>query len=481
MNIDFDLCYQALSSRDRRFDGRFYLGVTSTGIYCRPVCPARLPKPENCRFYRTAAEAEGSGFRPCKRCRPECAPGLAHIDMPGSLINKACQLIESGFLNHKKLPDLATRLGVTERHLRRLFQQSLGVSPLDYVRSWQLLQARQLLMLSRLSVMDIAFQCGFNSLRSFNYQFRQRYQQSPTELRKENNTQPPEHLTLKLGYRPPFDWKQLLTFLASRRIPGVEEVGAEVYRRTVRIKAGEERISGWLEVTDLPEKCQLQLTLSQSLAPVALEVSNRVRRLFDLDCDPQAISHQLKELSEDRPGLRLPGAFDGFEMSVRAILGQQVTVKAAHTLATRVAHRFGEPLDTPFNQLTHSFPSARVVSQLEPEQLGELGIIRQRSKAILAVARSVDSGDIDLSALADVPETLERLQALPGIGPWTAQYIAMRALSWPDAFPDQDLGVIKAMGTKNRKEIVSRAEPWRPWRAYAVMHLWHQNMEGAEK
>ncbi|MCL6271553.1 helix-turn-helix domain-containing protein [Sansalvadorimonas sp. 2012CJ34-2] len=473
MNSDFEQCYQALKSRDHRFDGRFFVAVSSTGIYCRPVCPARLPKPENCSFFQTSAAAEQEGYRPCKRCRPELAPGLSCIDMPDTLLSQACRLVNLGFLDQHSVSELADRIGVSDRHLRRLFQAELGTSPLDIANSRRLLQARQLLRDTALPVTDIALLSGFKSIRSFNHLFRQYYHQTPGETRRKQNLSPDKPIRLQLGYRPPYDWQHLLNFLSSRIIPGVEEITDTSYRRAVQLETREHDIvRGWLEVSHLPEKYQLQVTLDPRLAPVIKEVLQKVRQLFDLDCNPAPILQTLGTLSESNPGTRLPGAFDGFEMSVRAILGQQVTVKAAHTLATRIARAFGSPLDTPFPGLAFTFPDARTIAKLEQSQLGELGIVRQRSGAILAIANAVIEDKLDLSPLADVPATLDKLVALKGIGPWTAQYIAMRALSWPDAFPDQDLGIIKALGTKDRKTILATSEKWRPWRAYAVMHLW---------
>ncbi|PVZ65416.1 DNA-3-methyladenine glycosylase 2 family protein [Pelagibaculum spongiae] len=494
--------YQALKSKDRRFDGRFFVAVSSTGIYCRPVCPARLPKQQNCQFFKTAAAAAHSGFRPCKRCRPELAPGLSSIDMPDALISQACRLVDHGFLQQHSIEQLSARLGISSRHLRRLFQIELGVSPLDYACNKQLLLACQLIRDTQLPITTIAMQSGFASLRSFNHRFQQYYQQTPSEFRKQlapsnksinktsNKTTYSKTLQLKLGYRPPFDWRGLLSFLSKRVIPGVESVELDqdhaVYRRVVSIEAAAlattdlksaksnqpEVIFGWLEVSDLTEKYQLKITLSDNLAPVITEVLKRVRHLFDLDCDPQMIIPQMSNLQLTNSGLRLPGAFDSFEMSVRAILGQQITVKAAHTIASRVAKAFGQSVTTPFAELSHSFPDAKTISTLQPAQLGELGIVRQRCTAIQAIAHAINDQTIQLTTTSDIEQTLQQLQSLPGIGSWTAQYIAMRALGWPDAFLDKDLGVIKSLGSKNAKQLQSISQQWRPWRSYAVMHLW---------
>ncbi|WP_062269235.1 AlkA N-terminal domain-containing protein [Endozoicomonas arenosclerae] len=474
MDKQFSRNYQALKSHDRRFDGRLFVGVSSTGIYCRPVCPARLPKQENCQFFSNAAAAEHSGFRPCKRCRPELAPGFSCVDMPGSLLSEACRLISCGFLDHSTVEQLSERLGVSSRHLRRLFQDSMGISPNDFALNRRLLQAVQLITDTHLPLSEIALQSGFKSLRSFNHLFQQKYQQSPGSWRKSVKNSDQKTISFKLGYRPPYDWQAMLRFLSNRMIPGVEQIEDGEYRRTARMEsASGEPITGWIVVSHLEDSFQLQIQLSGSLASVMSDVLARVRRLFDLDCDPEAINDQLGSLVEN-PGLRLPGAFDGFEMCVRAVLGQQITVKAAHTLATRLATAFGQAIETPFSELSVTFPSPATVASLRQEQLGELGVVRQRCKAIFAIANAISQKEIELSALSDIPDTLEKLQALPGIGPWTAQYIAMRALSWPDAFPDSDLGIIKAVGSKKRKEILELSQKWSPWRAYAVMHLWHR-------
>ena len=474
--LDPDHCYQALRTHDRRFDGRFFVAVSSTGIYCRPVCPARTPKQANCQFFRHAAAAEQAGFRPCLRCRPELAPGLSTLEMPDQLLLHACRWINAGFLNKHNLQQLAERLGISDRHLRRLFQQHYGVSPLQYVQSQRLLQAKQLLTDTYLPMSDVAAMSGFGSTRRFNSLFQQHYRLTPSQLRTESSMEQPgkKPLQLYLSYRPPCDWQTLLNFLAQRSIAGVEVINDSGYRRTLHWTGPDGPLYGWLHAEPEPDRHRVKLTLSDNLSPVLPDIQRQVRQLFDMDCDPEPIQQQLGPLAAAHPGLRLPSCFDGFEMSVRAILGQQVTVKAAHTLAGRIAQAFGHPIETPWPELTTCFPQAKRIAQLKPEQLAELGIIRQRASAIIALAQALVDGSINLTSLAPVDETLKDLQALPGIGPWTAQYIGMRALAWPDAFPDSDLGVMKAVGSRKRKEILTHAEAWRPWRAYAVMHLWHQ-------
>ncbi|MBY4677323.1 DNA-3-methyladenine glycosylase 2 [Marinobacterium arenosum] len=474
---DQDACYRALTSRDRRFDGRFFVGVTSTGIYCRPICPVRPPKQANCRFFQYAAQAEQAGFRPCLRCRPELAPGLATVDLTQQLADSAARMMQADPQPGRQMARLAARLGISDRHLRRIFQARFGVSPLQYLQSCRLLLAKQLLSDTDLPVTEIALLSGFGSVRRLNSLFQQQYRLTPTALRKQlaNGPAREQNLQLLLSYRPPYDWPQLLAFLSQRIIPGVEAVGQhewQGYRRTISWHHQERTLNGWLQVTPTPEQARLRVEISRTLTPLVAPLLQRVRQLFDLNADPALINERLGELAADRPGLRVPGCFDGFEMAVRAILGQQVSVKAAHTLAGRLVERFGNRLETPFSELDRSFPTAAILAAAAPEQIAELGIVRQRAQAIIQLARSVDSQQLRLNADADIEQTLTQLQALPGIGPWTAQYIAMRALAWPDAFPHTDLGVMKALGSRQPKQLLARAEAWRPWRAYAVMHLW---------
>ncbi|MCV6587851.1 MAG: helix-turn-helix domain-containing protein [Marinobacterium sp.] len=491
--LDPQHCYQALCSHDRRFDGQFFVAVRSTGIYCRPVCPARTPKQENCQFYRHAAIAEQAGFRPCLRCRPELAPGLSTLELSDQILYQACHLIRLGYMQQHNLKQLAIRLGISGRHLRRLFQQHYGVTPSEYVRSQRLLQAKQLLTDTRLPLADIAVISGFGSTRRLHSLFQQQYQLTPGQLRRQSapSSRKGDHsvdeeaaLQLSLSYRPPLDWPALLQFLAQRSIAGVEQVDQvqQCYRRTVHWQSAEQQSAeqhyrGWIELHNDNQRYCLRLKLSHSLLPVLPAIQQRARQLFDLDCDPALINTQLQGLAPFNPGLRVPGCMDGFEMAVRAILGQQITVKAAHTLAGRLASAFGTVLETPWPALSCCFPQPSQLATLEASQLAELGIIRQRGRAIIALAQALQQGNLSLNPMAPVDQTLNALQALPGIGPWTAQYIAMRALSWPDAFPDSDLGIIKALEprlrSRKRRDILAFAARWQPWRASAVMQLWH--------
>ncbi len=478
MNNENRAYYQALKSHDHRFDGRFFVGVTSTHIYCRPICPAPLPKEANCRFFPSAAAAQQAGFRPCKRCRPELAPGLACVDMPGSIVDKAMQHIQQGYLNQHNSAQLAKRLGITDRHLRRLFQQHLGASPSAVAINHRLLTARHMVADTQLPITDIAFAAGFGSVRAMNHAFRQYLDDTPQAIRKHPRvsaaTTSPT-LTLKLAYRPPFDWPAALSFLQKRCIPGVEMVTSDTYRRSLSIPSPDQKKEkrGWLAIENLPATCQLRITLDANLAYALPCMLRGVRHLFDVDCDPLLIQQRLSPLADARPGLRLIGAFDGFEMSVRAVLGQLITVKAAHTLAARLAQTYGERIDTPFIELSHCFPTPEQLVNAPASDIGQLGITRQKVQAIQTLAQQVIDGALDLSPDADIDQTLAALQSIPGIGPWTANYIAMRALHYPDAFLADDLGVKKALAPHSLKDRQRLAENWRPWRAYAVMHLWH--------
>lgn len=474
MLLDPDICYRAFTTHDPRFDGRMFVGVASTGVYCRPVCTARQPLRKNCRFYISAAAAERDGFRPCLRCRPELAPGNASVDAQARLAQAAASLIEDGLANDGRLEAIAVRLGVTDRHLRRVFQAEFGVTPVEYAQTQRLLLAKRLLTDSAMPVTQVAFAAGFGSLRRFNALFGARYKVSPSGLRRHVRAgSAAEALDFELAYRPPLDWTGLLEFLAARAIAGVESVSASTYRRTVSIEHRGELHSGWIEARQAARRRPgVAVRLSPSLSAVIPHVLARVKHLFDLTCDPQSVTERLGALAAARPGLRVPGAFNGFEVAVRAVLGQQVTVKAARTLAGRFAARFGTPLATPFADLSVTFPDAQRIALAQAAEIGELGILRSRVRAIQALAQALAAGTLKLEPMVAVDDTIAQLRTLPGFGEWTAQYIAMRALAWPDAFPHSDLGVLKALGETDPRKALLRAETWRPWRAYAVMHLW---------
>jgi AraC family transcriptional regulator of adaptative response / DNA-3-methyladenine glycosylase II len=476
VTLDSQTCYRALRARDARFDGRFFVAVSSTRIYCRPVCTVKPPRRENCRFYPSAAAAESGGYRPCLRCRPELAPGNASVDATSRLAQAAASLIEDQTLEGNGLEAVAAHLGITDRHLRRAFGAEFGVSPVEFAQTQRLLLAKRLLTDTALPATEVAFASGFGSLRRFNALFKQRYRLQPGQLRKHmksNGAVSPDALNFELSYRPPYDWPAVSGFLSTRAVAGVEAVEEGRYRRTARIALAGKIHLGWIEVSPSPRKPALRVTVSASLAKALPPVLSRVKALMDLACNPAEVARALGSLAQRHPGLRVPGAFDGFEVAVRAILGQQVSVAAARTVAGRFAAAFGEPLATPFASLHRIFPAAERIAELPYGRIARLGMPGARARSVLALARAVADGELELMPNADIDATLEKLRTLPGVGEWTAQYIAMRALAWPDAFPHTDLGVMKALGERNAHRVLAAAEAWRPWRAYAVMHLWN--------
>lgn len=468
MKLDSEACYRALAAKDSRFDGLFYVGVQTTGIYCRCVCTARTPNPRNCQFFSNAAAAEHAGFRPCLLCRPELAPGRSRVDAVGRLASVAVRRIEDGALTDTSLADFASELGVTDRHLRRAVVEHYGVSPLELLQTQRLLVAKRLLMDTGLPIGEVAMASGFSSVRRFNALFQERYRLSPSQIRK-SKKRLGETVTLEVGYRAPYDWDSMIAFLGARAIEGVETIADGRYLRAVKLTGG---IAGWIAVAPSGTKNALRVEVSAGLTRAIPQVVRRVRRLFDTSSEPEAIAEVLGDLAAGHPGLRVPGAFDGFEACVRAIVGQQISVAGARTIVGRIAKRFGSPVDTPFEGLDHAFPAAETIAQATVDDVASLGIVSKRSKALIAIAAAVANRELRLVPGADVEETVARLCEFDGIGPWTAQYIAMRALAYPDAFPHSDLGILKALGTKDPAEALAAAEKWRPWRAYAALHLW---------
>lgn len=479
-----DACYLALRTRDARFDGRFFTGVASTGVYCRPVCRVRTPRRENCRFFTCAAQAEQAGFRPCLRCRPELAPAGPRwsIQDAGSLLaRQAAQLIDAAQgadAALARIGALAARLGVSDRHLRRLFEAEFGVAPLQYLLTRRLLTAKQLLTDTRMPVGDVASASGFGSERRFHAAFRTHYGLTPGDLRRRQTAPQVPACTVYLGYRPPCDVASLLNFFAGRQISGIERVRtdgpAPGLDRTLAIGIGAGRRAGWMSARFDPGANRVRIEVGDSLVPVLPDVLRRARALLDLDADPLLIDAALCADFPGTEGQRVPGCVDGFELAVRAVLGQQVTVAAARTLGQRLVDRLGVPLSTPLAGLDRLFPDAATLAGVDPAILGEMGIVRQRQAAIIALARAVDAGELDLQAGADPDTTLPRLLALPGIGPWTAQYIALRALRWPDAFPAGDVALHKSLAVSQAREAIHAAERWRPWRGYATVRAWNQ-------
>lgn len=479
-----EMYYAAFKAKDKRFDGRFFVGVSSTGIYCRPVCCAKLPKSENCTYYSTAAAAEQAGYRPCLLCRPELAPGTSVTDATASFVDRAARLLEEGCGNGENLEEIAQRLGCSGRHLRRIFAEEYHVTPLQYLQTCRLLLAKNLLTDTNLTVLDIAMTSGFRSLRRFNALFKKQYRLTPTDLRRQTGEERKSQadITLALGFRPPYPWQQMLEFLASRAIPGVEVVRGGKYMRMVSLITAEQKhVYGWISVNKHNQKDVLTVTVSASLLPSLPWVLARVRHLFDLHCDPDAVYEVLSDMNCIRPGLcalgtRLPGCFDAFEMAVRAVLGQQITIKAASTLAARLVKSYGMPVETGVAGLTHTFPKPADIIALKGDisnHLGSLGITSARAKTILALAHLFVSGDINLECCAQPEIETRKLMDIPGIGKWTAGYIAMRTMSWPDVFLETDAGIKKALAPYTAKEMLAVAEAWRPWRSYATINLWN--------
>ncbi len=478
--INNHAAYSALVSRDPRFDGIFFVGVTSTGIYCRPICPVKTPLEKNCRFFESAFAAEKASFRPCLRCRPELAPGHAPIDNSNRVAHLITRRIDEGLVDEGTgLEEVAAEFAMSSRQLRRIVQKELGVSPIELIQTRRLLLAKQLLTETKLPVTEIAFASGFSSLRRFNDAFGRQYRMPPTRLRKRatedhDTVDLGRTSTLRMSYRPPYDWEEILKFLAARTIRDVEFVTPESYARTIRLGSR----TGWIKVMHAPEKCALVVEFTHTLAPTLPALLGRLRNLFDLTARPDLIAahlmkdRRLKKSVTRNAGLRVPGAFDSFEMAIRAILGQQITVKAATTIAGRLAGVFGEKIRTPIPELTRLSPLAARIAKASMSDIAKLGIVSARAGSMIALARAFRSGSLKLDAGRNLEADVAQLAALPGIGQWTAHYIAMRAARWPDAFPKEDIALRNSLGGVSAKQAEEISQAWRPWRSYAVMHLW---------
>jgi AraC family transcriptional regulator of adaptative response / DNA-3-methyladenine glycosylase II len=480
-------CYRAIETRDARFDGRLFVAVTSTGIYCRPICPARTPKFANCRFFPSAAAAQEAGFRPCLRCRPELAPDFASWRGTSNTVSRALALIANGALDGGEagVEALADRLGVGGRHLRRLFHQHLGATPVAVAQTRRVLFAKQLIQDTGMPMVEIALAAGFGSVRRFNETFQALFRRPPSALRRKSvsdlpaGSVPAVGVTLRLGYRPPYDWDAMLGFLQARAIDGVEAIENGVYRRSVGI----DRHTGSIEVAHLPARNSLAVTIRFPCVRALTAIVARVRRVFDLGADIETIGAHLSRdphlapLVALRPGLRAPGGWDGFELAIRAILGQQVTVAAARRLAGRLVALYGEPLPDDRRGspgLTHVFPTPQRIAGAD---LGALGMSVARRTALKALAEAAAADPNLFRPFGTLEEAVARWRTIFGIGEWTAQYIALRALRETDAFPASDIGLLRGAavigGTRPTPAgLIDRAEPWRPWRAYAAQHLW---------
>ena len=479
--MDDDACYRALSTRDARFDGRPFVGVRTTGIYCRPICPARTPKRENVRFFPTAAAAQSAGFRPCLRCRPETSPDLAAWRGASNTVTRALRLIEAGAMDEGDVEALADRLGVGERQLRRLFRQHLGASPVAVAQTRRVLLAKQLIQETRLPMAEVAMAAGFGSVRRFNETFQQLYDRPPGALRRlggpEQAAAGGEAVKLQLPYQAPYDWDAMLGFLSLRAIPGIERVANNAYERTLGVAGA----AGLVRVEPVA-KSRLAISVRFPKISALPAIIARVRRVFDLAADPVAIGDHLARdpalalLVAKRPGLRVPGAWDGFELAIRAILGQQITVVAARGLAARLVAAHGAPMPEGLaaEGLTHVFPTPQ---RLVGADFAALGMPRSRAASLTAMTEAAAANPAIFGPKRTLEDAVADLKALPGIGEWTAQYIAMRELREPDAFPAADIGLMRALeGAYGRRptaaELSARAEAWRPWRAYAALHLW---------
>jgi AraC family transcriptional regulator of adaptative response / DNA-3-methyladenine glycosylase II len=481
-----EICERARLARDIRFDGQFFVGVITTGIYCRPICPAVAPKSENVSFYPSAAAASEAGFRPCLRCRPECAPGTPAWSGTSTTVRRGLRLIAGGALDDGNIEELSGRLGVTSRHLRRLFTKHLGASPLAVARTQRLHFAKQLIDETALSMSHISSVAGYGSIRRFNDSFKKTYGRTPRELRKfgEKSTESSNaaNLSVRLPYRKPFSWSGMLDFFAGRATPGVESVIGDTYRRTVSVCGNH----GVIAISPQKRSAYLMLTLSSVDTGALFEIVQRSREVFDLDAPIAEIATTLKRdeslraLIKKSPGIRVPGAWDGFELTIRAILGQQISVKAATTLAGRIADRYGEKLVLPHEPtndgLRRIFPSAE---RLKRAGLSNIGLPKGRIETIRRVAAAVAGGDLNFDVAQEPEKFCNDLTSIKGVGDWTAQYVAMRVLKNPDAFPSTDLGLLKTLdaiegrtGQATPTALLRKAEAWRPWRAYAALLLW---------
>jgi AraC family transcriptional regulator of adaptative response / DNA-3-methyladenine glycosylase II len=479
MYQDTEACYRALKSKDRRFDGVFYTAVRTTGIYCRPSCPAITPKLANVTFYPSAAAAQQAGYRACKRCLPDATPGSPEWDLAADVAGRAMRLISDGTVEREGVEGLAARLGYSARQLNRLVTGAFGAGPLALARARRAQTARVLVETTAMSFADIAFASGFSSIRQFNDTVREVYAATPTDLRGRRGGRTPDGaatsgtISTRLGVREPFAGEDLLDFLALRAVRGVEAVGSGWYERTLALPHGPGVVR--VQLVDRPAgyvPCRLTLSDARDLAP-ALE---RTRRLLDADCDPIAVDDQLggdrhlAPLVRRRPGLRVPGHVDGVELAARAVIGQQVSVVAARTLANRLVADLGTPIELAGDhQVTHLFPTAAALAAVEPEQIA---MPRARGRALATVAAAIADGSVVLDRSADRSAVRVQLLALPGIGPWTADYIAFRVLGDPDVFLPTDIGVKHAAERLGIDDVAGHAERWRPWRSYALIHLW---------
>lgn len=488
-------CYRIIKTNDARFDGEFFVAVKTTGIYCRTVCKVPSPKPENCEYFHTAAEAEEHGYRPCLRCRPELAPSFSEFNSGNILINQALECFEDYDYRKGTISKTAEYLGISTRHLQRIFNNNIGVSPKEYIRTKRLLRAKTLLTDTKLPIADVSFLSGFDSVSRFNASFKENYNLTPSDIRKDNKKSD-DVIVCKLGFRPPYDWDLMLDFFSRRAIPGVESVKNKQYRRSLRLTDNNKIYTGWINIKPLPDENKVEITISQSLDKVLFKVLNLVKKAFDLDADPKQFPAAIDK------GVRIPGCFDLFEMAVRAILGQQIAVKAASTLSGRLAESFGEKIITPWEGVGLIFPSAGDVLEINEieKSFGGLGVIRARSRTIGALAEMVNKSEINISRMTDVADIRSKLMGVKGIGLWSAEYIIMRGYSYPDILLYTDL-VIKRkllpyledegnnvlneltccskykLNKKYERAAIDFAEQFKPWCSYLSIALWNDRIQ----
>jgi len=494
-HLDHARCYRALCAKDSRFDGDFFVGVSTTGIYCRPVCRVKTPRSSSCSFYPNASAAESAGFRPCLRCRPELAPYAIQQNLAYAI----WQRIASGALNFgASMQDLAQQVGLSTRQLQRLMQIHFGVSPIELAQTSRLLFAKKLLQETQLPMTEVAYASGFGSVRRFNALFLERYAMAPGTLRRSTAVQT-NLISLRLAYRAPFAWETMLDYLAGRIIRGVEAIeshnGQRFYLRSIQFKHGQQQLEGWLKVSHLEKEQQLAVEVNSQFSPVLMQLLDKIRQQFDLDANPAIIEQHLRSDAllgrqiKRTPGLRVPGAFNHVELAIRAVLGQQISVAGATTLAARLVQQFGIPVSTPYASITHHFPNPADLAQVSVERMAGIGLPKARAATIIAIAQFAAKGGLNLAPGATLGQAVVHLKTVRGIGEWTAQYIALRALRFPDAFPAGDLGLqkaaaadtINAMGRLSETQLLKRAQSLSPWRGYAALLLWQSLNHQQEK
>lgn len=478
---EFDL-YNAFVSKDERFDGKFFAGITTTGIYCRPICKARLPKKENCVFFKTKAEAEKAGFRPCLICRPELAPEYSIVNAKKTIAEQTLSMLNQNACDENVLENISKKLGYSDRHIRRVFQEEFNVSPIEYLQTNRLLLAKKLLTDTKLSIQDVAIGSGFKSLRNFNNSFKKHYKIAPSYFRKREKQKDTtnDEIIVYLSYKPPYDWDSLLYFLKMREVKDMEIITDKTYTRAISIQGKNETFEGYIKVENKEDKNALKVGVSYGLIKILSVVLNKVKNLFDLTSNPEIIYDNIKSLNEIKPnlckiGTRVPGAINVFEIAVRAVLGQLVSIKTACALVKRFVEKFGKKINTGIDGISIAFPEPKAILDIENavEEMKSIGIHYAKGNAILELAKYYNKIGNDYSQLADIQEEIVKLKAIKGIGNWTANYIAMRAMNYTDSFLATDYGVVKALEPIKPKEIEKISAKWSPWRSYITVNIWN--------